>query len=71
MCDTINRISSFDKCRHSQVDKKKHYVIQVISYRPLDRNTCRKYELWWPNGLFPGFRDGLCLLHDFSVAKRL
>ena len=55
-----------DKCRHSQVDKKTLHVIQDLSYRHWDRNTCSNtYELWWQNGTFPGFRNGLGMPGDF------
>ena len=50
-----------EKCSHSQVDKK-HYVVQVLSYRHQDKNICiNTSELWWQNGTYPGFRKCLGL----------
>ena len=52
--NTQNRIGfrnvAMDKCRHSQVDKKRHTVIQDLSYRHWDKNICSKTnELWRQN----------------------
>ena len=59
-----------DKCRHSQVDKKKLYVIQVISYRHWDKDTCsNSMSSGWKNSTFPGFRGVLHCKMIFSVAK--
>ena len=49
-----------DKCRHFQVYKKPLHVIQDLSYRQWDQNTCSyTYELWRQNRTSPGFRNGL------------
>ena len=54
-----------DKCRHFQVYKKTLHVIQDLSYRQWDQNTCSyTYELWRQNGTSPGFRNGLGMPHD-------
>ena len=38
---------ALDKKNHSIVDKKNHYVLQVLSYKHWDKNTCSNtYELW-------------------------
>ena len=38
---------ALDKCRHSKANKKKHYVLQVLSHKHWDKTTCSNtYDLW-------------------------
>ena len=66
----VLRNVAVDKCRHSQVDQKPLYVLQVLSNRHWDKNTCSNTkELWWQNGTFSGFKDGLGLPYEFFYPR--